>query len=69
MCLTCGCGDAHEKMGNNLTYESIRDIAVENHQAVDQTLATLARTAAEDRVRHAEEYARPWEADKDSSTV
>jgi hypothetical protein len=69
MCLTCGCGDAHRKMGNNVTYEDIRDIAVENGQAVDETLRVLAATAAEDRTRHTEEYARPWEAENASRPV
>lgn len=69
MCLTCGCGDAHKKMGNNVTYEDIRDIAYENRQAVDETLANLAGTAARDRAVHTDEYARLWEADSSSGTV
>ena len=32
MCLTCGCKDAHNKMGTNITYEELRDMAVENGQ-------------------------------------
>ena len=61
MCLTCGCNDAHRKMGNNVTYEDIRDVAVENGQTVDETLRVLAETAANDRTQHVEEYERAWE--------
>jgi hypothetical protein len=61
MCLTCGCNDAHQKMGVNVTYEDVRDMAVENGQTVDETLRILAETAALDRAEHVEEYARAWE--------
>ena len=61
MCLTCGCGDAHRRMGKNVTYEDIRDIAVESGQKVDDTLNILATTAMADRADHHEEYDRPWE--------
>lgn len=61
MCLTCGCNEAHKKMDNNLTWEDIRDIAVENKTTVDETLRVMARTAAGDRAEHVEEYARRWE--------
>jgi hypothetical protein len=64
MCLTCGCKDAHLKMGTNVTYEDIRDIAVENDQTVDETLRILAETAALDRAGHFEEYARAWGTDR-----
>ena len=64
MCLTCGCGDAHRKMGRNVTYEDMRDIAVENERTVDETLAILATTAAKDRGDHHEEYDRPWDTGK-----
>ncbi len=60
MCLTCGCGDAHEKMGNNLTYEDLRDVAVENSKPVDEILRVMSATAAQDRVEHTEEYAKQW---------
>ena len=60
MCLTCGCGDAHQKMGKNLTYEDLRDVAVENDQPVDQILRVMAATAADDRAQHTEEYAQKW---------
>jgi hypothetical protein len=64
MCLTCGCGDAHRKMGRNVTYEEMREIAVENGRTVDDTLGILATTAAGDRVDHLQEYDRPWETGK-----
>jgi hypothetical protein len=61
MCLTCGCNDAHKKMGNNVMYEDIRDVAVENGRTVDETLRVLAETAANDRAQHLEEYERAWD--------
>ena len=61
MCLTCGCNDAHKRMGTNVTYEDIRDIAVENGATVDETLRIMARTVAADRVEHEEEYSRRWD--------
>ena len=64
MCLTCGCGDAHRVMGKNVTYEDVRDMAVENGQTVDEAIATLATTAAADRADHLEEYDRPWSTGK-----
>lgn len=60
MCLTCGCGDAHRKMGRNVTYEDMRDIAVENERTVDETLSILATTASADRGDHQQEYDQPW---------
>lgn len=64
MCLTCGCGDAHRVMGRNVTYEDMRDIAVENERTVDETLSILATTAAGDRSDHQQEYDRPWDTGK-----
>ena len=61
MCLTCGCGDAHRKMGRNPTYEDMRDVAVDNGKTVDETLSILSTTAASDRADHREEYDRPWD--------
>ena len=63
MCLTCGCNDAHKRMGNNLTFEDLRDMAVDNGQTVDQALASIATTAATDREQHHEEYADAWQAE------
>ena len=64
MCLTCGCGDAHRKMGRNVTYEDMRDIAVENERTVDETLTILATTASADRGDHHQEYDQPWDTGK-----
>jgi hypothetical protein len=64
MCLTCGCNDAHRRMGDNLTYEDVRDVAVENGKTVDETLQTMVSTAEHDRTEHAEEYSRRWDAAK-----
>ena len=65
MCLTCGCGEAHKPMGaKNVTYEDLRDAAVENGKTVDETLRIMANTAATDRADHLEEYDRPWDTGK-----
>jgi hypothetical protein len=64
MCLTCGCGDAHRKTGRNVTYEDMRDIAVENERTVDETLSILATTASADRSDHHPEYDQPWDTGK-----
>jgi hypothetical protein len=48
-------------MGTNITYENLRDVAVENGQTVDDALKILATTAASDRADHREEYDRPWD--------
>jgi hypothetical protein len=64
MCLTCGCGDAHRKMGRNVTYEDMREIAVENERTVDETLSILATTASADRNDHHQEYDQPWDTGK-----
>lgn len=60
MCLTCGCMDAHKKMGeSNITYEDIKRAADENGQSVSETLDIMERTEAKDRQVHAQEYAEP----------
>lgn len=56
MCFTCGCNDARKRMGNNLTYADIRDVAVENGRRVDESLLALYAAAADDRAQHVEEY-------------
>ncbi len=61
MCMICGCGDAHRVMGSNITYENLRDVAVENGQTVDEALKILA---ASDRTDHHEDYDRPWDTGK-----
>ncbi len=60
MCLTCGCGEAHEKMGRNITYEDLREVAVENNKPVDEILRVMTATAAQDRGQHNEEYSQRW---------
>ena len=60
MCLTCGCGDAHQKMGKNLTYEDLRDVAADNSKPVDEILRVMAATAAQDRTQHNQEYSQQW---------
>lgn len=69
MCLTCGCNDAHKRMGNNLTYEDLRDMAAENGQTVDEALRMISSTAATDRQLHTEEYAEPWAGEAAKSTT
>jgi hypothetical protein len=51
-------------MGRNVTYEDMRDIAVENGRTVDETLSSLATTATRDRTDHQAEYDRPWDTGK-----
>ena len=59
MCLTCGCMDAHLKMGeHNIRYEDIEAAASENGRSVAETLDIIGRTVAKDRGDHPEEYAR-----------
>jgi len=60
MCLTCGCGQAHKRMGSNITYEDVRDVAQENNKSVEETLRVMADTAEKDRSSHREEYDKPW---------
>ena len=58
MCLTCGCGDAHLKMGShNIRYEDLKAAADENGRTVGETLEIWDRTLDGDRDDHAEEYA------------
>ena len=63
MCLTCGCMDAHKRMGENITYEDVRDIAAENDRTVDETLRIINETASLDRAEHKDEYARAWKTE------
>jgi hypothetical protein len=58
MCLTCGCMQAHLKMGeHNIRYEDVKAAADENGKSVAETLDIIDRTVAIDRTDHAEEYA------------
>ena len=57
MCLTCGCMDAHKKMGaHNVTYEDLRDAANENGRTVDETFDLVVGTRAKDRAAHEHEW-------------
>ena len=58
MCLTCGCMDAHMKMGDkNIRYEDIAAAAEENGRSVAETIDIVERTIAKDRNDHPQEYA------------
>ena len=58
MCLTCGCMDAHLKMGqHNIRFEDVKAAADENGNSVAETLDIITRTVAKDREDHAQEYA------------
>lgn len=56
MCLTCGCMDAHKVMGDNITYEDLKEIATSNGKTVEETLKTITETADKDRPEHPAEY-------------
>ena len=58
MCLTCGCMDAHLKMGeHNVRFEDIEAAAEENGRSVAETFDIVERTLAKDREDHPQEYA------------
>jgi hypothetical protein len=60
MCLTCGCMDAHRDMGeSHIRYEDLEQAADENGRSVAETLAIMARTEANDRAEHPQEYGQP----------
>jgi hypothetical protein len=51
---------AHDDMGKpgvNITYEDVKVAAEANGKSIDETLATIARTADKDRGDHPNEYA------------
>jgi len=57
MCLTCGCMDAHLKMGeHNVRFEDIEAAAEENGRSVAETFDIVERTLAKDRGDHPQEY-------------
>jgi hypothetical protein len=59
MCMDCGCGSAHDDMGDpeaHITYERIKAAAEANGQSVQETLETIRYTAEQDRKAHPEEY-------------
>jgi len=58
MCLTCGCMDAHLKMGeHNVRFEDIEAAAEENGRSVAETFDIVERTLAKDHGDHPQEYA------------
>ncbi len=59
MCLDCGCGMAHDDMGEpevHLTYEDLKRAADANEVTVREVLETIARTAEKDASAHPDEY-------------
>ncbi len=59
MCLDCGCGMAHDDMGEpevHLTYERIKLAAEANEETVSEVLETIRKTAEKDRKEHPAEY-------------
>ena len=58
MCLTCGCMDAHLKMGeHNIRFEDLKAAADENGRSVAETYSIVQQTLEKDRGEHADEYA------------
>jgi predicted regulator of amino acid metabolism with ACT domain len=50
---------AHDDMGKpdvNITYETVKRAADANGKTVEETIATIARTADKDRGEHPNEY-------------
>jgi hypothetical protein len=62
MCLTCGCGDAHLEMGDNITYEDLDRVAGGNGNSVEETLRIMLETIKTDRTEHPQEYGLSTEA-------
>lgn len=59
MCLDCGCGAAHDDMGEpdvHLTYERVKKAADANGVSVGEVLETIRKTAEKDRQAHPQEY-------------
>lgn len=57
MCLTCGCMDAHKKMGDhNVRYEDLEAAAKENGRSVEETFNTMIATRDRDRADHPNEW-------------
>ena len=57
MCLTCGCMQAHLKMGeHNIRYEDVKAAADENGRSVVETIDIIDQTWATYRETHPEEY-------------
>lgn len=59
MCLDCGCGNAHDDMGEpevHLVYEDLKRAAEADGQSVQETVDTIVRTIERDRTAHPQEY-------------
>ena len=59
MCMDCGCGKAHDPMGDaetHITYERIKRAADADHKTVDEVLHTMMETAEKDRMEHPSEW-------------
>jgi hypothetical protein len=59
MCLDCGCGLAHDDMGEpeiHITYEDLKRAADANGQTVRETLQTIVATVDRDAAKHPTEY-------------
>jgi hypothetical protein len=58
VCLTCGCMDAHRRMGEaNIRFEDVKHGADENGRSVEATLRIMDATIQIDRANHPSEYA------------
>ncbi len=59
MCLDCGCGMAHDDMGQpevHITYEDLKRAADADGMTVREVLDTIAATAERDAAAHPDEY-------------
>jgi hypothetical protein len=59
MCMDCGCGMAHDDMGEpevHITYERLKRAADANGQTMTELLETIRQTAERDRKAHPNEY-------------
>lgn len=59
MCMDCGCGMAHDDMGEpevHITYERLKKAAEANEQSVEETIRTILRTGEKDKAAHPAEY-------------
>lgn len=59
MCLDCGCGAAHDDMGEpqtHIVYEDLKRAADADGLTVVQVLANIAKTAQRDAKAHPAEY-------------
>ena len=59
MCLDCGCGAAHDDMGEpdiHIVYDDLKRAADANGVSVSEVLENIARTAKRDAAAHPAEY-------------